>query len=93
MIFQQSVFTLHGGVSLDENRAYGPAEEIGFPVQCSLTDLSRGLSTEEDFLLRITVNEPKKIREQLAYMGIHDGSLFPELDKQARYVEAFWTER
>jgi len=93
MIFQQSVFTLHGGIDPNAPRVYDATTDVGFPEQCSLIDLSLSLPHEEDFLLRIRVTAADEIRRQLKYMGIHDGSLFPELDKQARYVEDFWTQR
>ena len=95
MIMQQSTFTLHGGVADGAGRLY-ESVTVGsepLPPARGLCEMSQGLEPDVDFLLRAKVTNASGIRKQLAYMGVHEGSLFPELDKQARYVEKTWEPR
>jgi hypothetical protein len=87
MIFQSSVFTLHGGKYYVEGFESFYENEI-IPEPISLEQVNE----EEYILQRYTI--PKRyraeIRHDLFKLGIHEGALFPELDRQAVYLEQLW---
>ena len=75
MVFQQSVFTLHGGINQDVPRVFDDENPFSdLPQQRPLIDVSAGCSTEENFLMQVSVSNTKRVREQLSYLGIHDGA-------------------
>jgi hypothetical protein len=87
MVLQQSVFTIHGG------KAY-PSQKSGsqlLPEPVQLHEVGQGICPTE-FLREVEVPAGSKdqIIKQLEYMGIHEGSLFPELDHQAAYIRTKW---
>lgn len=88
MILQSSMFTIHGGKWHRES----PKTKDDLPRPLSLERIDEGLPTNEKFLKTYVV--PKKckhkIREELMILGIHSGSLFPEIDKQAAYIKEQW---
>jgi hypothetical protein len=88
MILQSSMFTIHGGKWHRES----PNTKDELPRPLSLERIDEGLPKNERFLKTYVV--PKeckhKIREELMILGIHSGSLFPEIDKQAAYVKEQW---
>jgi len=62
------------------------------PRPLGLEGIDERLPKNERFLKTYVV--PKecktKIREELMTLGIHSGSLFPEIDKQAAYIKEQW---
>ncbi len=89
MVLQQSVFTIHGGKDYRIQKSKSQREREGLlpaPVQL------REVGEPVEFLREVEVPAAKKrqIRMQLEYMGIHEGSLFPELDHQAAYIKTKW---
>ena len=89
MVFQSSVFTLHGGkVYAKGLRKRYEGEALPKPV--SLEDLQR--TTDKPFIKRFTVPAALKeeIRHGLFVLGIHEGTLFPEIDRQASYMKELW---
>ena len=87
MLLQQSVFTLHGG------KQYREAEESGnvnlLPGPMGLEKLQQKYF-ENPFLLCVEVKNKADIREHLRFLGIHEASLFPELDRLSSYLAAQW---
>jgi hypothetical protein len=88
MILQSSMFTIHGGKWHRES----PKIEDDLPRPMGLEEIDKRLPKNEQFLNTYVV--PKecktKIREELMTLGIHFGSLFPEIDKQAAHIKEQW---
>lgn len=89
MIFQSSCFTLHGG-KMYLRRNEGGKDYL--PEPKALKDISEDLHGDGEFLLSFTIpgSAKKRIRRELLLLGIHPGALFPEIDRQAGYIETFW---
>jgi hypothetical protein len=87
MVLQQSVFTIHGGKAHPSQKS--GSQLLPEPVQ--LHEFGQGIYPTE-FLREVEVPAGSKhqISKQLEYMGIHEGSLFPELDHQAAYIRTKW---
>lgn len=89
MILQSSMFTIHGGKwhkKLPETN-----RELPRPLRLEVIDAE--LSEDERFLQTYVIpggHCKHKIREELMTLGIHSGSLFPEIDKQAVYIKEQW---
>jgi len=91
MVYQASVFTLHGGKKYVKGmKAKYPGKVIPPPV--SLDEIDRGLPPERKILRRYSISSNAKevIFEQLFNLGIHEGTLFPEVDHQALYLQKLW---
>lgn len=88
MVLQSSMFTIHGGKWYRESRK----RKDDLPRPLSLEAIDEELPKNDRFLKTYTI--PKdyktKIREELMTLGIHSGSLFPEIDKQAAYIKEQW---
>lgn len=89
MTSQFSTFTIHGGKMYQEGLE---DFEMPLPSPKSLETLNSELNEEGRFLIKIPVKAEFKseIRNQLLALGIHQGTLFPEMDKQAGYLEQLW---
>jgi hypothetical protein len=91
MVFQASVFTLHGGKRYP--KATGEKYQmVMMPEPVSLVKMNHGRSEEDLILKRYTISTEgkKEILEELEMLGIHEGTLFPEVDRQAVYLEKQW---
>jgi hypothetical protein len=88
MILQSSMFTIHGG----KWHRKLPEANLELPRPLSLEVIDAELSENERFLQTyiIPAECKHKIREELMTLGIHSGSLFPEIDKQAAYIREQW---
>lgn len=80
---QQSVFTIHGG---KVGAGLAERSDGGIPSPIALSELTDAST----FLMSVRVVRKSRIKAQLAALGIHRGSLFPELDQMKRYLEALW---
>ena len=84
MRFQSSVFTIHGG------------KAINIPKKEKLTPLPKPKKLEEinrnEFLQSFIIPKDlkKQIRKELFLIGIHKGSLFPELEYQTSVIKDKW---
>src|ERR1043165_4964686 len=90
MIFQASVFTLHGGkMYMKGIEEYYEDEIIPRPV--SLEEIDGKI----EILKRYVIPRGKKneIQENLFVLGIHEGTLFPEVDHQSVYLQQLWSYR
>lgn len=87
MILQSSMFTIHGG---KWQRTY--ESDTDLPRPRSLERINDSVGAEQQFLkvYRIPADCKPKIRKDLVTLGIHSGSLFPEVDKQASYIHEQW---
>lgn len=87
MIFQSSVFTLHGGKYYVEGfESYYENDTIPEPI--SLEEIN-----DKEYILqryRIPRECQGEIRRDLFKLGIHEGTLFPELDHQSVYLRQLW---
>ena len=87
MIFQGSVFTLHGGkIYVDGMKQQ--YEKDTLPAPTDLEDIRQ----DPPILRRYKIPRKAKaqLREELFRLGIHEGTLFPELDRQATYLKQLW---
>jgi hypothetical protein len=89
MILQSSMFTLHGGKLFRDKE---PILGEDLPEPQSLETINEGLRLGDQFLgaYRIRSSHKGSILKELLTLGVHFGSLFPELDKQAAYVKEQW---
>lgn len=80
LLLQQGTFTIHGGRVFDIT---GPSRDRFSPIM---------MDKEADYLRVYTIPQGAKgrIQAELAAAGIHEGSLFPELDHQAQYMQELW---
>ena len=86
MVFQSSAFTIHGGKMYLETDKTEPGDKLESPD--SLEEIN-----QKDKILKyyeIPRDCIVRIREQLFELGIHEGSLFPEIDKQGNYLRQIW---
>ncbi len=85
LLAQVGTFTLHAG------KRYG--KEDGTPVMDRLSEQCHRFDIKDDasnpFLRAFTVRKTR-IREELESMGIHRGTLFPDLDGQTAYLVDKW---
>ena len=91
MVFQASVFTLHGGKEYpDGMREYYGADAMPRPKTLEQIDGERPHT--ERILKRYTIPHSAKaeILNDLSLLGIHEATLFPEVDRQAIYLENLW---
>lgn len=80
LLTQQGTFTIHGGRVFDViDRASGCFQ----PIHIGKEALYLRVYT-------IPYDAKQPIQEELAAAGIHEGSLFPELDHQAHYMQNLW---
>lgn len=96
VVQQSGMFTVFGG-KRDSSmlRVNGSASDNGLPEPDSLEDVQNEVLSSrrgEPFLLRIPVDATRKaeIKRHLRLLGIHGGSLFPEVDHQAEYIRDVW---
>jgi hypothetical protein len=88
MVFQSSVFTLHGGKQyVAKLRPLYRDDMIASPV--SLERVNE-LCPDEPIMKRFQVTNKAQIIEDLFVLGVHEGTLFPEIDRQAIYLEKLW---
>jgi hypothetical protein len=80
MMLQQSTFVLHGGTYVTGG--------TDFPEPILLEALNAATEPEYQFLKSFTVPSACKpgIRRELRSIGIHAGSLFPEVEHQGKYL-------
>jgi len=91
MVFQSSVFTLHGGKIYPEGmRQHYEPDAMPAPTTLEQIDLLR--PQEQRILKRYTIPHTVKadILEGLSLIGIHEATLFPEVDRQAIYLQELW---
>lgn len=88
MIFQASVFTLHGGKKYVESmKQYYQHDLIPSPVSLE------GINEKMDILRRYVIPGKVKseIQKNLFVLGVHEGTLFPEIDHQSGYLRQLWS--
>jgi len=88
MFSQQSAFTIHGGAYFFENP---DDKRLSPPI--SIEQMNK----EETLMGRIMLLEksvPKdlkpKIKKALGYLGIHQGSIYQDLDNQSLQIKEYW---
>ena len=90
MVFQSSVFTLHGGKEYPGGmRSYYRGNDLPGPVTLDQIDQRH---PSKQILRRYTIPSAakKEILHDLSLLGIHEATLFPEVDRQAVYLEELW---
>lgn len=85
MIFQQSVVTLHGGKVYSESKT--PVNDL-IPPPRTLEEIDLEADILKHYL--IPLHSKVKIEEDLFRLGIHEGTLFPEIDRQASFLKKLW---
>jgi hypothetical protein len=97
MATQLSVFTLSGGKTYDKE-IKGNFKNNIFRPPVELNELNKLVTADpkkyggKNFLkcFKVVGTKKMKIREQLKRIGIHDASMFPELEYQAKYIRKQW---
>ena len=91
MVFQTSVFTLHGGkiYSPEMLKHYAERDRIPPPITLSQVDEA---NERKPILKRYRIPWYTKttILDSLFRLGIHEAMLFPEVDRQAGYLQRLW---
>lgn len=91
MVFQASVFTIHGGKLYPEEMKKSYKDEL-IPEPISLETLDESAAEGRCILKRYLI--PAEFKEEiladLLLLGIHEGTLFPEIDHQAAYLKTMW---
>lgn len=91
---QQSMFTLHGGKNYVDNESeYAQSECIDDPIPLEKLNSKITKSGKPPFLMYLDIPHKAKplIKEQLRRIGIHIGTLYPEIDHQSDYLKKIWT--
>lgn len=90
MVFQSSVFTLHGGKTYPKGMARHYAPDT-IPAPVTIDELN-GRERQQPLLKRFSISPRAKrqIVRDLFLLGIHEGTLFPEVDRQAVYLDNLW---
>lgn len=93
---QLSMFTIHGG----KKNIKGPLKnndlQHEFPEPECLIKMNKKAKDldpkDGEFLCRFTIPKKSKevIRKQLSLLGIHEHSVYPEMDHQAHYYKELW---
>jgi len=87
MLAQYSLFTLHGG-KIQAKEYTKSSKLIGDPIH--LEELNK--KAEEPFMkkYKVRASSKEKINHELNKRGIHEANLFPEVDRQAKYIKDCW---
>jgi len=88
MTLQSSMFTIHGGKWHRESLK----TKGDLPRPLTVEGINQKLPQNKQFLKHYVIPKERKrhVREELMTLGIHSGSLFPEIDKQAAYIKEQW---
>ena len=78
---QGGTFTIHGG------KKYNYSEDDPIPEPIELDKLDDKVFT----FCKIDGSKKKDIRDELFSLGIHEGSIFPELEYQSKYLTEQWS--
>lgn len=96
MANQLSVFTISGGKTYDKEIQQNFGKSI-FNNPKGLIELNNELKNDPEYerkrflkCFKIPGRSKLRIREQLKRVGIHDGSMYPELEYQANYIKKQW---
>jgi FRG domain len=88
MVFQSSMFTLHGGKIYREDDTTPVKDRLELPVR--LEDIQGKAKRPILRYYRIPRAKAPLIERDLLKLGIHEGSLFSEIDRQAVYLQTLW---
>jgi hypothetical protein len=93
MVFQSSLFTIHGGKKYYHPDTTKTDERLPEPTTLEEINLARINRGEEPILkyYKIPYQFKTIIEETLFKLGIHEGSLFPEMDHQSAYLRKQWS--
>lgn len=84
LVAQAGVFTIHGGkIGVDKKL---------LPASKGLEEVNRAQPGDHQFLWKFCVRNAKRkeILDQLNIVGVRQGTLFPDLDHQAKYLRDLW---
>lgn len=86
---QSGCFTIHGGKKYFDLNQINDDENLGKAEK--IEDINK--KSKELFLMKIKipVESKIKIKKELTYLGIHEGSLLVELPDQANFIKNHWT--
>ncbi|HXH95249.1 MAG TPA: hypothetical protein VNN25_26985, partial [Thermoanaerobaculia bacterium] len=89
MTYQASVFTLHGGKKyVPSLRRHYLGNTIPEPISIAELDDDEQAPLIKRFSIPKCAKKP--ILEELFKLGIHEGTLFPEVDRQKSYLKTLW---
>jgi hypothetical protein len=89
MTYQASVFTVNGGKKyVPRLRRHYLGDTIPKPI--SISDLDDDEHAPLIKRYSIPSDAKKPIHDELFKLGIHEGTLFPEVDRQRSYLKTLW---
>jgi hypothetical protein len=93
MVSQSSMFIIAGGKQRSERKTRdsekSPDSRTGLiPCPESLEAVLQ--DNEKLFTAEVPDTAKKHLLDELAQLGIHQGNLFPEIDKQSAYIKRLW---
>lgn len=88
MIAQHSLLTVHGGM-MEQDPKRGGGTPVGPPIHLEDVNEECG-ETPILWSYRIPAKEKSGIKKQLERLGIHEGTLYPEIEQQAAYSKRVW---
>jgi len=93
MVSQSSVFTVHGGKIYHQDEAVKIEERLPLPITLETINDERKRDLKSPILKYYIIPEAKKepIKKTLFELGIHEATLFPEMDHQALYLTELWS--
>lgn len=93
IIAQQGTMTVHGGKIYSKQESSYLDHEFQFlyvPETIEKINKSQLLEKKPPVFRKIKVENKFKIKKELEAIGIHEGSLFPEVDNQSRFIRGNW---
>ena len=80
---QGGLFTLHGGKNIPTDPTYENGDTIPEPI--SLIEINKKTNCLLEF--DITAESKQTIKDELLFLQIHEGKVFPELEKQDELIK------
>jgi hypothetical protein len=87
MIAQHSLLTVHGGMP-EQDPPRGGGTPVGPPIH--LEEVNEECERPILWSYRIPADDKPDIKKQLERLGIHEGTLYPEIERQAAYSKSVW---
>ena len=91
MIAQYSLFTVHGGrMEQDPPRTEGFS--VGPPIHLGKVNnmVKEDGGVPVIWAYKVSASAKEEIKKQLERLGIHEGTLYPEIEQQASYAKRIW---
>ena len=90
MTAQYGLFTVHGGI-MEQSRPSTDGLRVGEPIH--LEEVNEEVKKGKPAILwyyRVPADEKARLKDHLERLGIHEGTLYPEIEQQASYAKRIW---